>query len=1037
MRSLLRRFDRAPLPLLAPLGDFVGPWISRFLSAAPAHSGAERFLLSLFSAPSLRARLEAAAEQPAPVPWAQRLVAATGFRAPGSAASLIASLEAPDLAFCAVAAGVWCALLGGDEAAGSPMRGEVYPRDLGTLFLPALPPSQIEHQIALLSIAGVAAYGQCTRCLTLFGIGGAGTGGPCAILTHGGRAHMAADETEHSAASCVVCRNPLGVNHQNNWVPFSPATASQRHVVGLPQEDWCDPQLDHTERNLTPLEYRLLCFFVLAPVAVHAAPGSPERIRHVRSLQAHWERLRAVGRFNSDTEVQQAVVAILSRALGGAAAFRDLAMVGAAFTDPSVSVDRGATLLRSRCEDVFRRGMATVLGTAAPDARSLTSLLGTVSQEVDRVEAEESPLDRLTEAAIAALPEPLQAERFAPSVLTFVLEAAPPDPVELIRSRVAELWAAGQEEVVRGLPVLVWALFSGPGRGALLPGYVDGEELALAEKARHLITLCEGLSYLQRVAENAGRAGRLPGLLGRSAQAALTDYANFAAFNDAWEECRRGLAIGHECEGVADAGGLEELLVEDLLVAVSGPEAPPVTRGALVLGKVLSIHNKQVAECLGGLAAAQSHAVDAFVPGPSALRALRQAAPIPWARVVSSITDAGRFWSDGGAFLVTDEGLARAEERARRYLGHMLSSAEGWPVWPRTVTRDRWPSCPLPATAGGIGVVSLSGAHVDEDPTLPRSVSLALSSLARDKLHAVCEWAAWEAAKLLAGYRPRPSSQGQGEAADGAPVAADAVIPGCPVVGFPTVRARSLAALQREAVAMVGDLAEDSLAPGYRVALPREAARGLAEVSASEEGAAALRVMRELCRGPLPDPEKSVTLVSLLLGKVTVASMRVLAPPLGFCLVKHLYGSIRVLSGAPEGDPAAEEEDTSGFTPDPEVADPQEADLVENKVVAPPPGPGSDPADPTEADRPGFIPQRFLCPVLFSLFQDPVTAADKVTYEREFIEPYIARKRALNHALDSPSAKGVLSHGEVVPNVELKAQIDAWKAANPNWEEFV
>lgn len=79
------------------------------------------------------------------------------------------------------------------------------------------------------------------------------------------------------------------------------------------------------------------------------------------------------------------------------------------------------------------------------------------------------------------------------------------------------------------------------------------------------------------------------------------------------------------------------------------------------------------------------------------------------------------------------------------------------------------------------------------------------------------------------------------------------------------------------------------------------------------------------------------------------------------------------------------------------------------------------------------VPACFLCPISGQVMEDPVTAADGVTYQREHIMAVIASSRA------APSGEP-LSSPDLTCNWELKAAIEAYFAlrgvAERHWEDL-
>lgn len=74
---------------------------------------------------------------------------------------------------------------------------------------------------------------------------------------------------------------------------------------------------------------------------------------------------------------------------------------------------------------------------------------------------------------------------------------------------------------------------------------------------------------------------------------------------------------------------------------------------------------------------------------------------------------------------------------------------------------------------------------------------------------------------------------------------------------------------------------------------------------------------------------------------------------------------------------------------------------------------------------PNAIPHSFLCPIMQDIMQNPVKTVDGFTYERDAIETWF------NNHNTSPLTNLNMPNKTLSPNVELKAQIDAFLASLP------
>ena len=66
----------------------------------------------------------------------------------------------------------------------------------------------------------------------------------------------------------------------------------------------------------------------------------------------------------------------------------------------------------------------------------------------------------------------------------------------------------------------------------------------------------------------------------------------------------------------------------------------------------------------------------------------------------------------------------------------------------------------------------------------------------------------------------------------------------------------------------------------------------------------------------------------------------------------------------------------------------------------------------------GDIPETLKCPIMLCVMDDPVVAADGVTYERACVEDWLAKGKTTSPLHGSP-----LEHTYLVPNQAVKTQI--------------
>jgi len=77
-----------------------------------------------------------------------------------------------------------------------------------------------------------------------------------------------------------------------------------------------------------------------------------------------------------------------------------------------------------------------------------------------------------------------------------------------------------------------------------------------------------------------------------------------------------------------------------------------------------------------------------------------------------------------------------------------------------------------------------------------------------------------------------------------------------------------------------------------------------------------------------------------------------------------------------------------------------------------------------EKDADDEVPEDFLCPITTTVMEDPVVAADGMTYERKAIEEWLARKKT------SPLTGQDLESVVLYPNFNLRSRIKEWQSKN-------
>ena len=169
---------------------------------------------------------------------------------------------------------------------------------------------------------------------------------------------------------CSSCRRSIGgtnhqyVNGQNQGVSVIEqqgnlaiagiTDAGRSDIVRGLDINWFQEGQDYRERELEPLEYRVLCLLLLIPLAVF----SPRTERRAQ-LGKHWNAFRVVSGSASDTDAQHLLLGILVRlAQHKPDLIGSLAMAKFNFTRPQERAD---------AENSFRIALREVINGDTPN----------------------------------------------------------------------------------------------------------------------------------------------------------------------------------------------------------------------------------------------------------------------------------------------------------------------------------------------------------------------------------------------------------------------------------------------------------------------------------------------------------------------------------------------------------------------------------------------------------------------------------------------------------------------------------------------
>lgn len=368
---------------------------------------------------------------------------------------------------------------------------------------------------------------------------------------------------------CPQCGSPIGGTNHNWATGVNQGTGMANYnddEKGIPLH-WVISGAGYTERDLSPLQYRLLSVLVLFPLAVF----SPRRSERIDQLRKHWKELKEVSKLSSDTQAQHWMLGILHRAfLRGPGSVAALAMSGHAWSSSDG---------RRQAEVQFARELQQVLGADSP-----VLLVENVQKQLNDLEHTSHPLLELRAALVRGLPDEERAERFAPRVLALVSSARA--EVQSAEAAMAQL----REQVVQApdsYPVLVRCLFDADTYG-LPEALQNAIDLALPEKLQHLPTLLDAFLRIHVIVDESPAQ-----MLECRAEDIISSLPCDlrGSFESAWEVCRYGQRLG--CQYVDDLGELSQLQGKHLvwLRDASGEATPAQT----ILTSLVDDHNKNVA----------------------------------------------------------------------------------------------------------------------------------------------------------------------------------------------------------------------------------------------------------------------------------------------------------------------------------------------------------------------------------------------------------------------------------------------------------
>ena len=361
VRCLISRYDERGLATCGVSEHVVGSWIQPFLAAVEYED-----LEGLCAVPGFDGSCDCG------VAWPRAL--ARTLVGDGSdvcededfGSHLRVVLVDTDLAFCRLACAIWCVQLLALQYAGTgnALACSSFINDnLDALFCPGAPEGAHEMLRRLGQRMGFRTLNRC-RCGELYAIGECGR--------------------PSQVSRCAACGENIG-GEDHVWLAGNEGVdvfeqAGNRHVVGIRERmdndavrgislDWFVGGVGYCERDMSPLEYRLLSVLLLIPLAVLSE--SPRRPDRLAQLRRHWDAFKEVSGTASDTDAQHLILGLLVRAnQAGTAA--DLAMAGFDFQQLEA---------RAGAEAAFCKGVRAALG-----ADDVKSVLKEVQDRIKHVE---------------------------------------------------------------------------------------------------------------------------------------------------------------------------------------------------------------------------------------------------------------------------------------------------------------------------------------------------------------------------------------------------------------------------------------------------------------------------------------------------------------------------------------------------------------------------------------------------------------------------------------------------------------------------
>lgn len=460
----------------------------------------------------------------------------------------------PNMSMCEAPALLWNALIcpGGclsqtlKETSGG-FSLPAYSETLQSSILPGIMFSNIE---LVEQIAGVSSVNKC-KCGEYYGIGECG--GPKEI------------------SRCPNCHREIGGTGHKLVEDSHRIDFYDQPILGIPHDLEISLVPHHTERDLQPVEYRILWLLMLFPLI--NSQYCDNREARAKQMATAWGAFKNTVGLSTDIEASAALVTLMV----GAAKFQDnpLSLADKNFMKPGNEASAGR--FRGGLEREFSKRLRQIC-----DEENIKETLVTFAESfMKRVSESERqhPLVRLRETIIRER-ERMEPEQTRREILPDVCILTEPHVTSDLRQFI---WKTRAISVTS--PMIVLAGFANEWDGETCQSLFQMMKQNLWAQEIPRVTNC-----LDVLLKGARLLQKCPVSTKYSAMQmveSVLDEKLRKSFVQAWEQCR--LDRQFECQQVSDLGELQLLPAEDVLL-VTGR----TSRLHIMLGGLIDAHNKMV-----------------------------------------------------------------------------------------------------------------------------------------------------------------------------------------------------------------------------------------------------------------------------------------------------------------------------------------------------------------------------------------------------------------------------------------------------------